>query len=150
MKKYEIVGKFTNGFARVSKLDKFGLRPLWNFINEQGKLVSKDWFESVNSFGSGGVKELAKVYVFTKLNFINQDGKLVSSIWFDDTFMTRSQHFVGVIIYKKGHSKYNYMDKNGNLLIKEWADYCSNFTNGVAHFDIGTNKYTITENGEIK
>ena len=44
---FDYVGDFDEGFARIRLNDKF------NFINQEGKLISNQWFDYVNNFEDG-------------------------------------------------------------------------------------------------
>ena len=62
-----------DGFAIVELNDK------WNFIDVNGKLLYKQWFDYISDFENG----IAKVILNNKYNFIDVNGKLVSQQWFD-------------------------------------------------------------------
>ena len=49
------------------------------FYNQEGKLLSKQWFDWCWDFSDG----FAQVNLNNKCNFINRDGKFLSKQWFD-------------------------------------------------------------------
>lgn len=64
---YQGIGDFCEGFAWVQK------GPLYNFINERGELLSKEWFEKVEDFHNG----FAYVGQNNLGNFIDKEGNLL-------------------------------------------------------------------------
>ena len=130
--KYDYVGNFSNGYARVKLNNK------WNFIDTQGKLVSPNqWFDGVGNFCSG----YAKVKLNNKYNFIDTQGKLLSpNQWFDD-----------VSIFTNGYAKvelngkWNLINTQGNMVSpNQWFDLTSNFSNGYARVKLN-NKYNFID-----
>ena len=71
--KFDRIGNFKEGFARVRINDK------WNFINTEGRILSNQWFDNVWYFSEG----FARVELNDKVNFINTEGQLLSNQWFD-------------------------------------------------------------------
>lgn len=70
---FEWIDKFYDGFAIVRLNDKS------NFINQEGRIISNQWFDVVDYFSNG----FAPVRLNDKWNYINQEGKLLSNQWFD-------------------------------------------------------------------
>ena len=64
--KFDWIGDFKEGFARVELNDK------WNFINTEGQLLSKQWFDRAYKFNEG----FAKVKLNGKWYFINTKGQI--------------------------------------------------------------------------
>ena len=100
---------WSDGFAVVQRGDY-----LFNFIDEQGNILSKKWFIYVCHFQEG----FAVIQRGDKLcNFIDKDGNILSDEWFDwvDDFHE------GFARVKRGDGKWNFIDKNGKLLSDEWV-----------------------------
>jgi hypothetical protein len=58
------------------------LNDKYNFINTNGEIVSKQWFDWTSDFSNG----FAIVRLNDKKNLINTDGEIVSNQWFDDAW----------------------------------------------------------------
>ena len=96
---FDYVGDFHEGFAIVRLNDKY------NFINQEGKLVSNQWFDHVGSFSEG----FAWVYSRGEgWNFINKEGKILSNQWFDDV-----GSFSAMVVKLNG--EWNFINKEGKL-----------------------------------
>ena len=69
---------WSNGFARIERGDT-----LYNFIDKDGKLLLKEWFEWLDDFFEGYaiVQREDKLY-----NLIDTNGKILSEEWFDWVF----------------------------------------------------------------
>ena len=88
--KFDWIEDFNKGFARVSLNHKH------NFINTEGRILSKRWFVIAWKFNEG----FAKVYLNGKYNFINTEGQLLSKQWFD-TALDFSEGFAKVYLNGK-------------------------------------------------
>ena len=64
-----------NGFAKVVLNGKL------NFIDTNGNLLSKQWFNYITYFKNG----IAIVRLNDKYNFIDTNGKVLSKQWFDSS-----------------------------------------------------------------
>ena len=151
------VEDFHEGFARVKKHSE------WNFIDTSGKLISKDWFDGAYDFQegfaivkkngnynynfidttgnyiskewfNGGVEDFHEGFArvwnreYWKMNFIDRNGNLLFREWFD---YLRDFHEGFAKVEKE--SKWNFIDKKGNLLYKKGMfDKCEDFKQGVA------------------
>ena len=69
------VSCFYNGFSVVQR----GYNQ-YNFIDRQGKLLSDEWFKSVDYFNKDGFARVQRKD--GKWNFITKDGKIISDEWF--------------------------------------------------------------------
>ena len=82
----------------------------YNFITEDGKLLSDEWFENAHSFHDG----LAKVQrSYKQYNFINKQGKFLSNEWFnylDDFFID------GFARVQRTNGELAKIDKTGKLI----------------------------------
>ena len=77
---YDYIGKFVNGFAVVGINMKSSLSASrFNFIDEKGHIVSKQWFDYCSDFNNG----FAPVKLNDKWNLIDNQGKYISEQWFD-------------------------------------------------------------------
>ena len=118
--KYDDVGDFSNGYAKVKLNDKY------NLIDIQGKLVSpSQWFNYVSYFSNG----YARVKLNNKWNYIDTQGKLVSpNLWFDVAYnFSDGYAIVGL------NNKYNLIDTQGKLVSpNQWFDDVYNFYDGYA------------------
>ena len=111
---------FSDGFARVQRSDY-----LCNFINKQGKYLSKEWFYWVGDFydGFAVVQRGDKLY-----NFIDKDGKYLIDEWFNRVFDFND----GLARIKNCEKKYNFIDKQGKILSNQWFSDAYFFNYGVA------------------
>ena len=114
---FDFVWDFINGFARVELNDK------WNFINQEGKLISNQWFDDVWGFYKG----FAKVLLNNKRNFINQEGRLISNQWFD-----YADNFNNGFALVELNNKRNFINKEGKLISNQWFDDALSFNRGSA------------------
>ncbi len=121
---------------------------LENIIFTNGKLLSPNlWFDDIIVYEDGmAMVELNRKYNFIKLE---ENGELLSDIWFD-RFNYFKCGMARVQIIEDGKRKYNYIDKNGNLLFKDkWLYGATEFENGraaIATFD--GESYFINTNGD--
>ena len=106
-KRFSEVGHFYEGIAIVKNNGKY------NYINQEGKLLSNEWFDDITKFHNG----VGRVNKYNKYNFINQDGKIMSNEWFDDITKFRN----GVASVKK-NNKYNFINQDGKIISNEWFD----------------------------
>ena len=129
----------SKGFASVQRCDG-----LYNFIDEQGNIISDEWFRYVCHFHDGfaRVKRSDNLY-----NFINTKGKLLSDEWFGwcDKFY---EGFVRV--QRNEDNLWNFINTKGKLLSDEWFGWCDNFYEGsaVVRRYIG-DYYKIDKTGEL-
>ena len=100
--KYDFVGNFYNGYARVNLNNK------WNYIDTQGKLFSPNqWFDDIGDFHDG----YAKVILNNKWNFIDTQGKLLSpNQWFNWIYDFYNGY--GIV---KLNGKWYKIDTKGNI-----------------------------------
>ena len=74
--KFDWMWNFNEGFAIVK------LNYKYNFINTEGRILSKQWFDAMEGFNDG----FAKVKLNGQYNFIDTNGQLLLQQWFDDIF----------------------------------------------------------------
>ena len=171
-----------SGFDNIDNFDENGisivrLNDKFNFIDTNGNLLSKQWFDYIYEFENG----IAMVELNYKWNFIDINGKVLSKQWFDDIgYFDRngiakvklnnkwnlidtngklvSQQWFNDIGYfdRNGiaiielNDKYNLIDKNGNFLSQQWFDFISDFDgNGLARVYLNNKWNFIDVNGKL-
>ena len=128
---YDCVDEFREGFAIVQLNDKH------NHINQEGKLLSDQWFEDVDCFDKG----LAMVRLDRKWNYINTECKLLSNRWFDNVYSFR-EGFAQVCLC----GRYNHINREGELVSNKWFEYTDYFREGFAVVELnGKGSYINTE-----
>ena len=166
--KFDWIGDFNEGFAAVRMNRKY------NFINTNGRILSKKWFDNVWNFSEGFAKVrinykynfintegqllskqwfdaagdfkegFAKVYLNGKWNFINTEGRILSNQWFDDAWKF-NEGFARVEL----NDKVNFINTEGQLLSKQWFDWAYNFNEGFAKVYLNRKYNFINTNGRI-
>lgn len=96
---------YMNGFMRISG------REGCNYIDENGKLISKHWFDDGMSMHMGWIAVSKR----KKWNFINKDGRflLERGVDFAESF------YKGLAMIRE-NNRYNLVDTEGNLKFEEW------------------------------
>ena len=136
-----------SGFDYIDSFDKNCIAQVkinnkWNFIDVNGNLLSKQWFDYISYFENG----FAKVMLNNKYNFIDVNCKLVSQQWFDYVYNFNEN---GIAIVEL-NNKCNFIDVNGNLLSKQWFDDIDNFDeNGIATVRLNNKWNFIDVNGKL-
>ena len=153
-----------SGFDNIDNFDKNGLAKVelnnkWNFIDTNGNLLSKQWFDYISYFENG----FAKVMLNNKYNFIDVNCNLLSKQWF---YIVYDFNEYGISKVKL-NNKCNFIDTNGNLLSQQWFDnvYNSNEygisivvlnkkcnlidTNGIAQVELNRKWNLIDKNGKL-
>ena len=111
---------FSDGFARVQRGDSE-----WNFINKQGKYLSEQWFNWVDTFYDGFARvERANI----DWNFIDRQGNYLSDEWFNWV----GYFYDGFARVQRSDNLYNLIDKNSKLISDEWFDFVCDFRYGFA------------------
>lgn len=85
----------------------------YNYIDLNGKFLSKKWFSSVEEF----YNSYSKVECDGKWNYLDLNGKLLSKTWFDR--ITDMGDICGTV---KLDEKFNFIKPNGTYLFNEWFD----------------------------
>ena len=95
---------WSDGFARVERGDT-----LYNFIDKDGKLLLKEWFEWVDDFFEGYaiVQREDKLY-----NLIDTKGKIISDEWFEWVFCFE----YGFADVHRTNGEQAKIDKNGKIV----------------------------------
>ena len=118
MKKYDNVGDFYEGLARIKKDGDYG------FINKKGEEVVELKYDDVGDFHEG----LAWIKNYIYYGFINKEGKEVIKLNYD---------FVGDFheglarVKKDGY--YGFINKEGKEIVKPKYDFVGDFYEGLAY-----------------
>jgi len=131
---------FVNGFAKVYLKTYYK----YAFIDTQGNLISNEYFDSVSEFSKDGI---ASVFKSNSSNILKSDGSLMSEEWFQNLGILRNG-FINV--QKKSNKKWNYIDIDGNFLLKNDMDYCYEFNErGTAEVVLDDQSFEIDNKGNI-
>ena len=131
---FDSVGEFTEGFAIVT------LNSKQNFINTEGQILSKQWFDWADVFREG----FAAVGLNGKWNFINTERQIVSKQWFDCA-CNFNEGFAEV----KLNGKWNFINREGQVAFKQWFDWVCKFTDGFARVKLNGKWNIINTEGQI-
>ena len=136
-----------SGFDNIDNFDKNGLAKVelnnkWNFIDTNGNLLSKQWFDYISYFENG----FAKVMLNNKYNFIDVNCNLLSKQWF---YIVYDFNEYGISKVKL-NNKWNFIDTNGNLLSQQWFDNVYNFNEyGISIVVLNKKCNLIDVNGKL-
>ena len=119
--KFDWMGDFKEGFAAVK------LNGKCNFINTEGKLLSRQWFDWVSNFEEG----FAAVQLNDKRNFINTEGQLLSQQWFDCVGF-----FYEGFARVKLNRKWNFINTKGQFLSQQEFDWIDDFNTGLTRVEL--------------
>ena len=108
---------FHDGLALVRLNEKY------NYINQEGNILSGKWFDWAGGFING----FARVELNAKHNFIDKEGNILSRKWFDAVY-----DFYNGFGTAQSIGKYNFINAEGNLLSDQWFDALYDFNNGLA------------------
>ena len=111
---------YSDGFARVKNCER-----QYNFIGEDGKILSEQWFEWIGDFHDGFARVKRKD---GKFNYIGEDGKLLSEQWF---YWVGDFHDGFAMVGREDYLN-NFIDKQGKILSNEWFDCVEYFKDGFA------------------
>ena len=96
---------FKDGLARVQRANGD-----WNFIGEDCKLLSNEWFKYVDYFKN----RIARVQRGDKkCNYINKKGKIISDEWFNRVFEFKD----GYANVERTNGEMCKIDKQGKIVI---------------------------------
>ena len=128
-----------NGFRVVRKVTTKGKK--FNWLDENGKYVSKDWFYFADDFSVDG---FARYRNDGKYNFIDTEGHILLKDGVD-TANDFSEGFAQV--QKDG--KYNFIDTTGKLLLNRGVDCAGDFYEGFAQVQKDGKWYFIDTTGKL-
>ena len=136
-----------SGFDYIDSFNKNGIAKVelnkkCNLIDQNGKLLSKQWFDYIDNFNEYG---FAKVMLNKKCNLIDQNGKLLSKQWFD--YISYFENgFAKVML----NNKYNFIDVNCNLISQQWFYIVSDFNEyGISKVKLNKKCNFIDTNGNL-
>ena len=96
---------YLNGYMRIRG------RNGYNYIDKDGNLLSRHWFEDGLSMHNGWIA----VSLRKKWNFINKQGRFLLKSGVDDV-----SSFANNMALLKDNNRYNLVDTQGNILFSEW------------------------------
>ena len=134
---FDNIDDFVNGIAKVE------LNKKRNFIDTNGNLLYKQWFDWIDNFNEDGT---SLVSLNNKWNLIDINGNFLSQQWFDYI-----RDFKNGIAEVKLNHKWNLIDTNGKLVSQQWFDYLCNFNknDGISQVMLN-NKYNFIDvNGNL-
>ena len=112
-----------------------------NMVDAAGNLLCDKWFSNMSEFDGG----LSVVNDNGKENVINTSGKIIFRKWYEDIEPGTGTSCMIFRVGKKvkGSSLYNYIDMDGNTIVRKWLDYdCGLMEDGFALIlDKRTNAY---------
>ena len=136
-----------SGFDYIDNFNEYGfakvmLNKKCNLIDQNGKLLSKQWFDYVHDFENG----FAKVMLNNKYNLIDVNCNLISQQWF---YIVSDFNEYGISKVKL-NKKCNFIDTNGNLLSQQWFDNVSGFNGYGISIVVLNKKYNLIDtNGNL-
>ena len=100
---------YTESFAKIQRGDY-----LFNFIDKNGNILSKEWFRYVSNFHQGfAIVQRSNTYLW---NFIDKDGNILSNECFN---YLGDFHNGFAKVERTTDRLYNFIDKQGNILFTE-------------------------------
>ena len=132
--KFDWIWDFNEGFARVK------LNYKYNFINTEGRILSKQWFDCAYDFSEG----FAKVFLNGKWNYINTEGQLLSKQWFD-----AAKDFNEGFAIVRLNGKYNFINTEGQIAFDQWFEWMGNFNEGFAAVQLSNKWNYINTEGQL-
>lgn len=136
---------FHEDYAEVKIIDSphtIAQCELWNLIDKQGNLVSKDWFKSVSYFCNGFATVTKPHYYLS--NFLKEDGTLLLDKWYN--FLYNFKDGYAVVC---DHKKRNFVDCEGNFISDVWYDDAKSFSCGYARVEKDERWNFIDEKGTL-
>ena len=138
---FDVVEKFHDGLARVGLKDKF------NFVNERNELISQEWFDYADDFEDGtAIVEMSESEY--GVNVINTNGQMLYN---EDQYLKGIYRHrkSGVFIIENSKYKWNFLNKNGQILSDVWFDeICTEYL-GLPIVKINNKFNFINENFQI-
>ena len=111
----------------------------WNYINDQGKYLSDQWFDNADDFSEGW----AIVKLDDKWNLIDASGKYIVSIWCDWV-----DRFIDGWAPIKLNDQWNFANSKGEYLSNVWFEDADSFSLGWARVALNGKWNFISPNGE--
>jgi hypothetical protein len=130
--KYDFVGHFYEGLARVELGDKYG------FVNERGNVVIPLKYDEVESFSGG----LAGVKLGDKYGFIDKQDNIVIPLKYD-----KVERFSGGLAAVEHSGKWGFIDKHDNIVMPLKYDSVRSFSGGLAEVELNGKLGFIDQRG---
>lgn len=109
--KYMEIGTFNNGYAIVRNSEGY------NFINEQGELLSQEWFDKADDFSNG----YAYVHKGNTANFIDTEGRFIfKEFQYAGTKSRFYKNGVAIVTYLGNET--TIINQKGKKLLKDTFD----------------------------
>lgn len=137
LKKYERVTTYTEGYAAVTKNDK------WGFIDIDENEIVPLKYDFVYKFGEG----YAKVVEDEKRGFIDKNGKLVIPLEYSSAW-NFTNGLAGVRNRRWFFKKYGFINKNNEVIVDFEYDLVSPFFEGMAWVQKGDLYGYVNTNGK--
>lgn len=134
----DFVYSSSEGFSMVQ------LNGQYNFINREGRFISKDWFDDAHEFHEG----FAAVELNKRWNFINSEGKLLLKCGYIGVGNFQDG-FAKVEIDDSGRPKFNFINREGVCISKYWFDDTYNFHEGVALVELNDQWFLLGKDGNL-
>ena len=138
--KYNVIGDFSKGLARVAEGNKRG------YINKKGEEVIKLKYDEVWFFSEG----LVWVKKDGKWGVINKKGKEVIKVklkYYDVRDFREGLAMVSIGNWET--SKWGFINKKGKEVVEPKYDDASSFSEGIAPVREGDNWYIIDKKGKV-
>jgi hypothetical protein len=132
-KKYDFVGKYSEGFALVKVKGKYG------FIDKTGKEVIPLKYDNADSFEKG----LANVKLNGKWGYIDNTGKQIIPLKYD-----YARCFIRGLAAVELNGKWGFIDINGREIIPLIYDEAGNFSDGRARVVLDNREFYINKKGK--
>jgi len=170
---YDAIGEFKNGIAKIEKNKKYGyidetgreivipiynkigefsenivsvcFQGKWGYINKSGDVIKKPCYDGVTNFENG----VAIVRDFRKYGLINKQGEEIIPLVKYTEIKKFHDNLALFKIEEQNQTKYGYIDRIGNEVIKPIYEDAKNFHNNVAWVKLNAGWSLIDNNGNI-
>lgn len=102
---------FSDGFAAIKLNDG------WNYINEQGDILSKERYDECNKFHDGYAVVKSKEGEYYSL--LKKDGTRINNFWYDTIDMLYYRE--DFIAYVRRDGKWNILKEDGTVIPELWS-----------------------------
>jgi hypothetical protein len=130
-------GAFHEGLAAVTENGGD-----WGYIDKTGQFVIAPRFEAAMEFSEG----LAAIKVGGRWGWINPDGKVVIVPRFEEEEVGPFRSGMSLVVH---HRKVGYINTKGDMLVPQNLSWGSEFTDGVAAIQDGTDYGVIHSDGNV-
>ena len=134
---------FHSGCLKIFEKDKG-----YNYIDRDGNYLSKGvYYSEASGFNGYGLAIVKTNNSDGRYSIMDTSGNFITK----EEYVTISDFKDGIAIVCKnidGSYKHNLIDTNGNLLLKDWVEYCNN-DNGYCKVEDGNTKKIFDTNGKF-